>query len=798
MQNLKIHYPSPQKFKKDLPLIKSRKIFFSGKRSLPKDTQLTIEITLPGIDSVFRVTGVVEKILTKTIDTTPPKKIEGMLIGLTEGFSEMYESLTAEINHHQEYGDLAEKPAQPKEALSWEWIQEAVTQAEVKQQAVSDKAAEEEAKDTGVSQPLPTEKKELTAAEQTKAQAAADFILNMIKAMLRSGYYDPDHPAGKEAKQGLYKDLQKSLGTANEIMISKEETKGKIDIIITGILDEPVGVQKIVGVGKAELFLPKFNEYFNRKSLLSLAIKKHITQDHFEKFVDIMCNPAADASQNAKVGDTLTKSLVENGINEISAVFMDDLIALETNLPWRVQMAIQRLAKDLKVLPLFESKSEEAIKEMKIKIIQDILRPLRHPNMLADIVINSYLIASHIEDLKVHELEKTIINSFPFEILIPTSRYIFAELDNLTGEVKTHPGNKILKRRLSALRRILKWVAKRVIQEKVPDAQKFLVRLYFNDILAYDEVPQDVKYQINTIKMSRDVKDNLSNYVQWIQNVIFADEFDVLLKCFKRVTPILIEYQAWTILHAIAAEFNEVEQDKGFFADSSGQGPSPLEQIFLNNVVGLVDAFGSEETTDRESISSLIGELGDLGINILGQILEESANKQARLAAVEIMSSLTDKARPRVREILDDHQREWSLHRNALLILGNVGNRDEDMTRLRKYLRHGDPRVRLEALKAAVELKAKDTEPLIIQGLQDRESIVQREAVNCLRNLQTLSKDSVDKLLDMLNGTPPKEKDELVEFNRKNIAVIRALAVLKNSPSRKDIETTILALVPGL
>ena len=169
LKNLKIHYPSPQKFKKDLPLIKSRKMFFSGKQSLPKGTQLAIEITLPGIDTVFRVTGVVEKILTKTTDTTPPKKIEGMLIGLTEGFSEMHESLTAEITGHQDYGDLAEKSAQPKEALSWKWIQETVTQAEVKQQAESDKAAEKEAEDTGVSQPLPTEKKELTAAEQAKA-----------------------------------------------------------------------------------------------------------------------------------------------------------------------------------------------------------------------------------------------------------------------------------------------------------------------------------------------------------------------------------------------------------------------------------------------------------------------------------------------------------------------------------------------------------------------------------------------------------------------------------------------------
>jgi hypothetical protein len=103
---------------------------------------------------------------------------------------------------------------------------------------------------------------------------------------------------------------------------------------------------------------------------------------------------------------------VEQGISDISTVFMDDIIVLEKNLPWRVEMAIQRLAKDLKVLPMFRGESDEAIKRMKLQIIQDILRPLKHPEFLKDLIINCYVIAQHVKNIQEEDIEK-VTRSFP-------------------------------------------------------------------------------------------------------------------------------------------------------------------------------------------------------------------------------------------------------------------------------------------------------------------------------------------------------------------------------------------------
>ena len=36
----------------------------------------------------------------------------------------------------------------------------------------------------------------------------ADFLLALIQAFLRTGYYTPDHPQSKKAKVGLYEDFK--------------------------------------------------------------------------------------------------------------------------------------------------------------------------------------------------------------------------------------------------------------------------------------------------------------------------------------------------------------------------------------------------------------------------------------------------------------------------------------------------------------------------------------------------------------------------------------------------------------
>ena len=58
---IKLNYRSAERFSKDYALLKSGRIFLPSKTLLPLKTALTLNFTVPGIDNVFTVEGVVAK-----------------------------------------------------------------------------------------------------------------------------------------------------------------------------------------------------------------------------------------------------------------------------------------------------------------------------------------------------------------------------------------------------------------------------------------------------------------------------------------------------------------------------------------------------------------------------------------------------------------------------------------------------------------------------------------------------------------------------------------------------------------
>ena len=83
-------------------------------------------------------------------------------------------------------------------------------------------------------------------------------------------------------------------------------------------------------------------------------------------------------------------------------------------LPWRVSIILRRLAKDLKVVPMFRSATAEKMKLIKKQIVEDIIRPLNNLDLLKDLIVNCDIIVDHITHLmEIDELEKLIVSSLP-------------------------------------------------------------------------------------------------------------------------------------------------------------------------------------------------------------------------------------------------------------------------------------------------------------------------------------------------------------------------------------------------
>lgn len=639
-----------------------------------------------------------------------------------------------------------------------------------------------------------SDKRELTPAERERVKPVGEFIMDLAKAMLRSGYYAADHPGAKTAKTGLYEEFQKSLGEQKEIMLTSQETREKVDVLISGVLEEPVTVRAVVGAGLAEMFIPKLRDYFSRKGLLSFALKKELTEDHFGAFVDIMSDPKADKGEGAKVGDLLTRSLVTHGITEISTVFMDDMVVFEEQLPWRVEMTIHRLAKDLKVLPMFKNVTEAEIRAMKVRIIKDIVRPLRQPYLLKDIVLNCYVIAKHVSDVDPEELEQTIVDAFPMPILLPTSKFIFEELRVLKKKKEENPDSHNLAKRYSGVRRVLKWVAKRVVMEDVPGADKFLEDLYFNEILAFEELPPEVQYRINTLKLADEVRKNPADYVGGLEAANTADDALVFLRCFRRVVPLLLEQNDWATLPLTANAVAKVAAKSSHFQPGPDYPADPMDFVFQESLPGMAEAYQKIERADREKIDAIIPKFGPAGVELLIKVLAESNDRGVRKAALDILIQMSDLSRNRIREILDDQSAVWFLQRNALLVLGQIGDPANDLKRAQKFLKNPQPRLREEALNTLLRLSGKNAEPSILAALDDKDLKVQRRALALIALIPPPSAAFASKILALLAQDKPKDKDEATAQEQKLAQVIRQVGQMPNLPKLPEIEAALLAL----
>jgi len=813
---IKLNYRSAERFSKDYALLKSGRIFLPSKTLLPLETALTLNFTVPGIDNVFTVEGVVAK----TIDEQAAailQKPTGMVLEVVGGPDVILNKLNAVLCRHIDYqillglmppaesappaadthpvshqadselNDLDEAALEDEgEAnLSLDWLRKAVAQ---------EKVEKEDVPPLEITVAPTVEKKDLTLEERKKVKPSGEFLMDLTKAMLRSGYYSADHPGSEGAKQGLYEKFQTCLGESRQVEITKQETREKVDILITGILEEPVNARTLVGTGMAELFLPKLTEYFKRKALVSFAIKNDITLQHFESFVDIMSDPKADSGEGTKIGQLLSTALVEHGITEISTVFMDDLIMLELNLPWRVEMAIQRLAKDLKMLPMFQSGSDENIRTLKLQIIQDIIRPLRHPEFLKDLVINCYIIAKHVDGIEKEDIEQVIIESFPLDTLLPTSQFIFAELNDLREKHAQDLDNPTVVRRVDGVKRILKWVVRRLVMSDVSGAQSFLEELYLNEVLSFEELPPDVQYLVNTLVMTRDAQAHLSAYVRRLLNAEKTDDAVVLVKFCRRIFPTLFEDNDWKIALLLTRAADRAGKENGAFKKDSSLSPTPQRFIYKNLTEDLVTAYETAEDAQRKIIDEIAGLLGPQGIEILGKVLSECEDRQARKFATDALIQQGEMARIWVLKALGNPDQPWYLLRNTLMILRFVGKGEKGIERARQFISHEHPRVRDEALHTFLALKAPDAEQIVVDAIEDPDDKVQWRATSALAELAPLSEASVAKITRIIKTEIPEDDEAAAQHSRKVCNIIRTLGTVINIKNIQAVEESLLEI----
>ena len=155
----------------------------------------------------------------------------------------------------------------------------------------------------------------------------AKFLLSLIQAFLRTGYYTSDHPQSKKAKQGLYDNFQKLLNREYELTFLAYDVPGGKKILIEGMLPEPQELKSIMLQGMAEAYTPRFVRFLERKDLISLTLKAAMSWTEFNRFIDVMGEPTFADTLERSDKDRFDQTLKERGIFNISYIFNEELLA---------------------------------------------------------------------------------------------------------------------------------------------------------------------------------------------------------------------------------------------------------------------------------------------------------------------------------------------------------------------------------------------------------------------------------------------------------------------------------------
>ncbi len=577
-----------------------------------------------------------------------------------------------------------------------------------------------------------------------------NFVLYLIQAFLRTGYYTPDHPESKRAKEGLYQLFKELFETEDELAFLVREEHERQEVFVEGVLPEAQKLSRMMLKGMGELYVPKFAKYMERKDLVSLTLKSRMGQEEFGRFVDIMSEPSLADTRRKQDKERFTQILLSRGILNISYIFNEDLLAPDREIPWRARVTLSRMRKDLKMIPLLEKALKRDYQDIRKSLLWDALRPIRQSDLFCAILRNSDLSATseHREEL----IEDEIISYLRRQYLTGTAK-IFLREHLALKQLKKDDGFEAKSNRLA------KKVAYRLRGTATPETESILEDYFRNQLIGLDDVTPRLRDKIILEKMT----DKFLNYTdQFFRQLDQAKEKEIFLSVatsFVRIIPELVRRDRYTEVFRIIETFrHHFEQRKmwallaGQVLEEIGQGliPALLEERFLT---------GKKEV--RAAIFPIFVSLEIGAIPYLLSILKKSEDQWVRKNACEALIQIGPVAAMHLLKELERGQTSADTTCDILRVLGEIKSEQWKVPLskvLRQYTSHEQAKLREQALHSLCQIDGPGGEEVFLRSLNDTEWEVRKRAIWSLGMIK--SPRGIERLMEMLDhistGTSPQ------------------------------------------
>jgi len=606
----------------------------------------------------------------------------------------------------------------------------------------------------------------------------AQFLLSLIQAFLRTGYYTPDHPQSKHAKEGLYETFQNLLNEPHELTFLVCDVPGGKKILIEGILPEPQELGSIMLQGMAEMYTPKFATFLKRKDLISLTLKANMSWTEFNNFVDLMGEPTFADTLEKSDKERFSKALRDRGIFNVSYIFDEELLAGERGIPWRSRVALSRLRKDFKMTPFYQNLDAEGMRRIRRQIIRDVVRPMQTADVIYPLLLHSHLAVT--EEFKESEINEEMILYLSNELLLQVSQTLLKDNQRREAGDSHHEESKRLAKQIAASLKLRESKA----------SEKILEEYYDKHLIPIEALPEAAQRRI---KMKRDMDKFIQHtdaYLKKFDKIEDEHQYLRFAHFLKKIIPELIRRDRYEEVLKIIARIERHSMEKRPLSRHAGQ---MLDDVGKGKIL---EALKSKLMTGQkdicQAIAPIIIKLGKRAVPFLLPLLEESDDQVVHKAACEILVRIDPS---NINLILSELDKEGFGTTSTVRIIRALGDTEGDewiqtlATALQPYFNHKNPRLREEALWSYYRLMGAKGEKIYLALLSDVDIAVQKKAIQCLGRMKSeVALERFLEILKELGNAPSGEAPQIVS------ALFGALAFYGNveRPGEGSLEDFLL------
>jgi predicted nucleic acid-binding OB-fold protein len=604
----------------------------------------------------------------------------------------------------------------------------------------------------GIPEGLPPEEIERLQKLQAKL---IDFLLHLVQAFLRTGYYTPDHPESARAREGLFQQFKTLFEVEDELSFLVREEQEQKEILVEGLLPEAQKLSRMMIKGMGELYVPKFAQYMERKDLISLTLKSRMGQEEFTRFIDIMSDPSLIDIRRKQDKEKFTQTLISRGILNISFIFNEELLAPDREMPWRARVTISRMRKDLKMIPIFEKMMRQDLHDIRRNLLRDALRPNRQSDLLCAILRNSDLAATH--ENREEIIEDEILAFLQKQYLLGTSKIFLRE----------HIALKQLKKGDAFEKksdRLTKKVAGRLKEIGTKEAENLLEEFFRNQFIDLDDLTPALKNKILLERLTDKFLSYTDQFFLQLDQAMEKEKFLAVALSFVRIIPELIRRDRYAEIFRILETLKRHFLEKRMWALLAGQ---ILEEIGKGTIPQLLqEKFLTSKKETRIAIVPIFVSLDVGAIPPLLTLLRTSEDQWVRKNACEALIQIGPVAAVYLLKELNQPEASVETTRDILRVLGEIKSHEWKvplMEVLRRYTSHENPKLKEQALHTLCQIGGSEGEEIFLSSLSDPDLDVRKRAIWCLGMIK--SSRGIEKMTGMLKqiSTAPSPQMEKLE-----------------------------------